>query len=385
MELQNTDTPLITADHLLKHRSDKSPFMQQVDHLSTVKLLEQIMDALPESVVITTQDRLIVFANKAFIDFLGEKDRSAVYGLRFGEIVQCENSLLKEDGCGAAEACLVCGARQAQMSATDLNVDVQECRISATGKLSALELKVMASPFEVEGKSYIIMGITDISDQKRRHMLERIFFHDLLNTAGGLRGFAELMKEATREELDSYKDIIYEISERLIEEINSQRDLLAAENGELVTEFFPIDSLDVLLELQELYQNHDKAKDRFVVVDDTAEGKTFDTDKVLLKRVLGNMIKNALEATKAKETVTLSCTVEGDWVVYTVQNPGIIPEKVQLEIFKRSYSTKGSGRGLGTYSMKLLSEQYLGGEVDFISSAEKGTTFIARYKMVDIS
>ena len=385
MDLQNSEPNIISADYLLKSRSAISPFMQQVHHLREVDLLEQIMDALPESVVITNQDRLIVFANQAFIDFLGEKDRSAVYGLRFGEIVQCENSLLKEDGCGAAESCLVCGARKAQLSATDLTVDIQECRITVSGKLSAMELKVMASPFEVDGETYIIMGITDVSDQKRRHMLERIFFHDLLNTAGGLRGFAELMKEANLEELDSYKDIIYEISERLIEEINSQRDLLAAENGELVTNFFPIDSLKVLLELQELYQNHDRAKDRLVLVDKTAESITFDTDKVLLKRVLGNMVKNALEAMEPGKTVTLNCAINGDSVVYTVQNPGFIPEQVQLEIFKRSFSTKGSGRGLGTYSMKLLSEQYLGGEVDFSSSEENGTTFIAKYKIVDIT
>jgi len=32
-----------------------------------------------------------------------------------------------------------------------------------------------------------------------------------------------------------------------------------------------------------------------------------------------------------------------------------------------------------------LSEQYLGGEVDFSSSEENGTTFIAKYKIVDIT
>ena len=40
------------------------------------------------------------------------------------------------------------------------------------------------------------------------------------------------------------------------------------------------------------------------------------------------------------------------------------------------FSTKSStGRGLGTYSMKLLGERYLGGAVSFSSSAEHGTVF----------
>jgi signal transduction histidine kinase len=48
-------------------------------------------------------------------------------------------------------------------------------------------------------------------------------------------------------------------------------------------------------------------------------------------------------------------------------------------MFQRSFSTKGAGRGLGSYSVKLLSERYLNGKVSFTSSEDEGTTFIARY------
>ncbi len=48
-------------------------------------------------------------------------------------------------------------------------------------------------------------------------------------------------------------------------------------------------------------------------------------------------------------------------------------------MFQRSFTTKGEGRGLGTYSMKLLSERYLNGRVEFTSSPEHGTTFTAVY------
>ncbi|MCC6352468.1 MAG: ATP-binding protein, partial [Verrucomicrobiae bacterium] len=58
-----------------------------------------------------------------------------------------------------------------------------------------------------------------------------------------------------------------------------------------------------------------------------------------------------------------------------VHNTGHMPRHVQLQLFKRSFSTKGEGRGLGTYSMKLLGEHYLRGTVDFTSTPESGTTF----------
>jgi sensor histidine kinase regulating citrate/malate metabolism len=44
-------------------------------------------------------------------------------------------------------------------------------------------------------------------------------------------------------------------------------------------------------------------------------------------------------------------------------------------LFRRSFSTKGRGRGIGTYSMKLLGEKYLKGRVWFTSSPNAGTTF----------
>jgi sensor histidine kinase regulating citrate/malate metabolism len=55
--------------------------------------------------------------------------------------------------------------------------------------------------------------------------------------------------------------------------------------------------------------------------------------------------------------------------------------KVQLQLFQRSFSTKGKNRGLGTYSMKLLSERYLQGSISFKVSEKEGTTFFARYPL----
>jgi len=44
-------------------------------------------------------------------------------------------------------------------------------------------------------------------------------------------------------------------------------------------------------------------------------------------------------------------------------------------VFQRSFSTKGKGRGLGTYSIKLLTERYLKGTASFTSTETDGTTF----------
>jgi sensor histidine kinase regulating citrate/malate metabolism len=53
-----------------------------------------------------------------------------------------------------------------------------------------------------------------------------------------------------------------------------------------------------------------------------------------------------------------------------------MPREVQLQVFQRSFSTKArSGRGIGTYSIKLFVERYLKGTVGFTSDEPGGTTF----------
>jgi signal transduction histidine kinase len=105
------------------------------------------------------------------------------------------------------------------------------------------------------------------------------------------------------------------------------------------------------------------------------------TDRGLLHRVLGNMILNAIEASSPEEVVSVSCGVTDGYAEFRVHNEGHIPKEIQLRLFQRSFSTKGAGHGLGTYSMKLLSERYLNGRIGLSSSPQLGTTFVARYPL----
>jgi signal transduction histidine kinase len=116
-------------------------------------------------------------------------------------------------------------------------------------------------------------------------------------------------------------------------------------------------------------------KRRTVVLAPFSEVITLITDDSLTRRILSNMLKNALEGSPEGATVTLGVRADGEHVEFRVHNPGAMPENVQRRIFQRSFSTKGEGRGLGTWSMKLLAEDYLGGAVWFSSTPADGTTF----------
>ena len=206
-------------------------------------------------------------------------------------------------------------------------------------------------------------------------MLEHIFFHDILNSVGALQGLADLLPRLTDQEKDDVAADIFQVCERLVEEIKSQKELVAAENGELHVELSLISVPQFLRELVGMYHGHDVSRGREIHLDPQICDIVLVSDRALLQRVLGNMIKNALEACQLGERVSLGCQEQDGRVAFWVHNPGAISQDIQLQIFQRSFSTKGPGRGLGTYSLKLLGEVYLNGEVSFTSSEEQGTIF----------
>jgi signal transduction histidine kinase len=359
-------------------RGSEAEVRGQHQSLSSIPFFEKILDSVPDVLVFLNEKRQVVFANKAVFSFLGVEPNPDVLGHRPGEAFGCIHAAETEGGCGTTEFCQTCGAVQAVLAAQRGTPEVKECRIAVQESGDALDLKVSTVPFEYQGKKFTVCGLQDISHEKRRRALKRTFFHDVLNTAGGLRGFVELLLESDPEEIPEVANTVNKISRQLIEEIQAQRSLLAAESNQLSVNLVELDTKEMLEELAVVYRRHEAAEGKKIEIAADCESATFRSDQTLLQRILGNMLKNALEATSAGEKVTLGARGDGDGIELWVHNPTFMPRDVQLQVFNRSFSTKGAGRGIGTYSMRLLASKYLGGSVDFTTSSEDGTTFRVR-------
>lgn len=359
-------------------RSEGKELNLQQEKIKKIEEFQDFLDAVPEVYLILNKNRQVIWANKAVESVYNLPNRSAIYGLRPGEIMMCENSYKNAAGCGTSSNCENCGAVNAILNSLNGNSDIQECSITNNEKGETADYRVWTKPYKIDDENFSIFSIADISHEKRRQALERIFFHDIINTAGSLKGYAELLSMMP-DHIDEFKDTIYLLSKRIIDEINAQKELLAAENQELQPMFRSINSLVLIKDIANSYKKHDIVRDRKIEVDNNAEVIEFHSDETLISRIIGNMTKNALEACKESETVTLSCKKENDFIIFSVHNPVVIPKEIQLQIFQRSFSTKGMGRGLGTYSMKLLSERYLQGNCYFESNEKIGTFFYGKF------
>lgn len=340
--------------------------------------IRSILDAIPEAVLILNEFRQIVFVNKASLDTFNISSREFVCGLRPGEAFLCNHSDETPDGCGTSDFCKYCGANISILASyTDKSL-VKECRITQKDG-SALELKVKAGPFYVNQARYTVFSLLDISDEKRREVLQRLFFHDILNTAGGLSGYSELLIDAGEKEIEEYKQIIRTLSLQIVDQITGQRVLTEAETGTLELNWIEVTSLQLLEEVTLACKAMQHAQDKRIIVDQSSDNIQFRTDMSLITRILANLIKNALEASEAGETVTTGCKKKDRMVEFFVNNPTAMPESTRHQVFQRSFSTKGKGRGLGTYSVKLFTETFLGGSVHFTSDDENGTSFFVSF------
>lgn len=337
---------------------------------------QRLTDSIPNIFMILNSSRQLVYANSRLSELLQINDLNKLIGQRPGEIFDCVHSTKNRGGCGTSENCEMCGAVNAIVQGLEGNFCINECRILTGNGTDALDLKVWATPYKVDDEDYVIFAIEDISSEKRKTVLERTFFHDIINTAGGLKGLAELLKESP-EDIHEFKDLIFELTDSLIDEINAQKQLLAAENSELAVNLTEVNSIKLLNSVIDTYKKHSVSENKNIVLKSDSANIEFSTDETLTKRVIGNMLKNALEASSSGGTVTLSCKGFQDNIDFSVHNESVMPREVKLQMFQRSFSTKGNGRGIGTYSMKLLTEKYLKGKIDFTSQEGEGTVFTA--------
>jgi len=360
------------------NRSSNYTLQQSHLSLNKIKYLNDVFSSLSYIFCILDPNRQIVFTNDVPQKKLGIESIQQVLGKRFGEAINCRYSAVEEGGCGTSEHCRYCGSTNTILKCQETGLKAtgeSQIRVIANGIENFLDLEVTASPFIHENINYTIFSIIDISDRKRRAIIEKIFYHDVMNVAGGLRGFFDIFNLLNEEEQKKYIQMGASLSQQIIEEISAQRQLAQAQNQELEIHSQPIESLTFIQQLANDLQFLDVAKGKNIVVDENSLNVSFESDPVLLCRVLNNMVKNALEASTAGQTVTLAVNKTGQKLRFSVHNSKFITRDIEMQVFMRTFSTKGPQRGLGTYSMKILGEQSLGGTVDFTTSEAEGTTF----------
>jgi signal transduction histidine kinase len=236
-----------------------------------------------------------------------------------------------------------------------------------------IALLVRAQPITVAERRLLLLLVHDVTVEQRRAALERTFFHDINNLLAGLLQSCEVL--AAREPSD-LTEMISDTARRLHGEVAIQRYLASVERGQYRATWRTCGARKIVAEIRRFFGEHPAARDRRLECETPGQDVSITTDASALFRVLCNMVLNALEATETGGVVKLWAEPREGAVAFCVWNRSAIPAEVRRRLFQRNFSTKAeAGRGIGTFSMKLLGEDILGGDVSFTSSEADGTVF----------
>jgi K+-sensing histidine kinase KdpD len=352
---------------------------KESEHLNDLHNLEEIIGALPYIAAILSSDRKILFSNHKILKSLNVHTFEELFEKKLGEPINCIYINAEPEICNTLEQCKFCKIINAISKCKQYNGLVEEkCKISYEKDHKEFEVffNISAAPIYIHKDQYIILALNNVSLEKRKEDLEKIFFHDIINSAGNLFGVIDLMKDMDDDEkLKDFIDLAYTASKELIDEIVAQKQLLAAENNVLEVENVTVITNVLLNEVITNISQHPVSKNRILKISDESSHVAFPCDIKILKRVLINMLKNAVEATAEWGEIEIGSNYNNGVVDIWVKNNSFIPLEIQQQIFSRPISTKGKNRGLGTYSMKLLTEQYLKGKISFETCEVNGTKF----------
>ena len=262
----------------LSLKSDASDSMVVPDDINDCRgknilgnFIQVMIEAMPDYVLVLNRERRVLAVNNRLLKAFDIADPKGLIGMRPGEALRCVHADENPAGCGSGRHCRKCGAVLALVEAEQSHKQSSwEYRITVDGgNWHALDLEILVTPLEFEDLGLNLFAMRDISAEKRRRVLEQVFFHDVMNTAGGIRGVAETLateKLLAPEEEGQYKKWMVTLTDKLIDEILYQRNLLAAEKGEFKPDTGMIELGVMLAELQALYAKHQLAAGRNLIL-----------------------------------------------------------------------------------------------------------------------
>lgn len=224
----------------------------------------------------------------------------------------------------------------------------------------------------------------NVKRQERQAMFGRVvagLFHDLNHPIQNIGNNARLL---LREDLDVEGR---SMSQRIIErELGTLKrfmdDVLNIAKPRPIERF----ALDVNTSVNEVVESMRAEGERanVTVSGHYAEGPlTVDGDRFALGRVYRNLITNAIQATPAGGSVTVTTSRVGNAIDVTVADTGTgIPADRLKAIFDDFVTTKRRGLGLGLATSKRIVEQ-LDGTISVQSEVGRGTSFTVRLPETD--
>ncbi len=366
-------------------RSTISELYKDIDELSISKFVNELLSIVPNFVVVLNSNRQIITVNYEFLSFLGIDNPADLLGLRLGEALKCDYSDIMPAGCGTSKYCSSCKMAISIVTALDNSKNNETfCSIlsSKNGITKEYYLSVKSSRVILNKKKYILVFLSDLSNQQKRSYLEQKFFGEISNLINILNENISIISK-NPEQLESQCSSVKLITKLINKELDYHKALFNKSDFDFTLENESISIFQLFDNIDKIFKNNQvSGKINFSLIY-PEEDFSFISDEILITRILMNMLINAFEHSQSKDTVKIWIEKTEKQISFKVWNDFYIPEETAIRIFQKYFTTYDDiGRGLGTYFMKYFGEKILGGKVDFTTTKNTGTTFSLSIQLI---
>lgn len=233
----------------------------------------------------------------------------------------------------------------------------------------------------IENSMLFAAGAFSNSLQDIRQKLIAILAHDMRNPASAAYMAISMMKsEEDPERREKIGDMAGSSIKRVLGLIEDLLHSVLVKAGEGMTLDFS--EKDLVPYIESLHGEASEIYSNEILLDCDEQEIRGVFDAAMIRRVLENIVNNAVKYGERGTRVTISVEDSAEYVHIKVHNEGNpIPKKKQKEIFQFSNTSNGSGSGnikswgLGLSLVDAVAKGH-GGYLELNSSKEAGTTFI---------
>jgi signal transduction histidine kinase len=239
----------------------------------------------------------------------------------------------------------------------------------------------------------LLARLDESFEQQRRFMADAS--HELRTPVAIVRGESEVALSRDGREAGDYREslaIVHDEGRRLTHIVEDLFTLARADAGQnplKLTDFYLDEAVAECVRAVRTL-----ASGQGVSLDSNAprEEMPFRGDEELIRRMLLNLLDNAIKFTQPNGRVSVACETMGKEYVLMVSDTGVgIPVEAQSQIFQRfyradkarsrtvtanSHAAATSGAGLGLAIARLVAEAHQG-KLELIRSDERGSVFVA--------
>jgi len=248
------------------------------------------------------------------------------------------------------------------LRAGDLDREVLSC--------STRELDELAQSLEGVRQRLKAASLAEASAQEERGLLMANLSHDLRTPITAIKGYVEGIRDGvanTPEKRDHYLEVVYGKTLVLEDLVSSMTDFSEYELGRMQYHFEHVDLVPFLADLCPEYAADARGRDMTFSASLPDRPATVTADRRKLKRVLDNLISNALKYGRPGGAVVLAGELYQQGVILSVSDDGQgIPRQALAHVFDSFYradaarSSSVPGSGLGLAICRSIAESHHG-------------------------